>query len=257
MAETAWSENTHTHGGGATVRRGRKDSSSWRSKKRALCEDRLWPTPVAKLHRVFIKFGTRFWHYLFRAFCTLIEFNCSFLTPTKAPSYIYILLHVSASRHPYGAHKKFSSKREFRENRLSDNHTLLSTVNEFPFPWSIWVKVDQHVMPPDIVWRSESKDRLDTVCVLRHEVSTPLSVLSSQSRASTYVTVWYRPWRGVAALATVRTYRTQHVCCIHDRNAADRTYLIYCPVRAWTPLRCLGVREGRWLCSVTFTDFHW
>jgi len=28
-------------------------------------------------------------------------------------------------------------------------------------------------------------------------------------------------------------------CCIHQRNDADRTYLWYCPARAWTRLRCL------------------
>ena len=32
-------------------------------------------------------------------------------------------------------------------------------------------------------------------------------------------------------------------CCIHQRNDADQTHLRYCLVRAWTRLRCLGVRE--------------
>jgi len=32
------------------------------------------------------------------------------------------------------------------------------------------------------------------------------------------------------------------LCCIHQRNDIDWTYLRYCPVRAWTQLRCL---EGR------------
>ena len=33
------------------------------------------------------------------------------------------------------------------------------------------------------------------------------------------------------------------LCCIHQRNDADRTYLRYCPVRAWILLRYLeGVR---------------
>jgi hypothetical protein len=46
-------------------------------------------------------------------------------------------------------------------------------------------------------------------------------------------------------------------CCIHQRHNVDRTYLRCCPAIAWNRLRCLeGVREGCWLCSVTFTDFH-
>ena len=45
-------------------------------------------------------------------------------------------------------------------------------------------------------------------------------------------------------------------CCIHQGNSADRTYL-RCPARSWNRLRCLeGVREGFWLFSVTFADFH-
>ena len=43
--------------------------------------------------------------------------------------------------------------------------------------------------------------------------------------------------------------------CIHQRNDFDRTILICCPIRAWIRLRCLGVRERWWLCSVTFTAF--
>jgi len=47
-------------------------------------------------------------------------------------------------------------------------------------------------------------------------------------------------------------------CCSHQRYDADRTYLRYCPVRAWTRLLCFeGVREWWRLCSVTSTDFHW
>jgi len=39
-------------------------------------------------------------------------------------------------------------------------------------------------------------------------------------------------------------------CCIHQRNDADWTYIRYCPVRAWTRVRCLeGARDRRWLCS--------
>ena len=46
-------------------------------------------------------------------------------------------------------------------------------------------------------------------------------------------------------------------CCIHQGNNDDRTYLRCCPARAWNRLRCLeGVREGCWLCSITFADFH-
>ena len=69
-AETARSENTHTRGGGC-------QRSTWAErlqeflkdektpgvlalkKKKASREDRLWPTPVTKLCRVFVKFGTR------------------------------------------------------------------------------------------------------------------------------------------------------------------------------------------------------
>jgi len=29
------------------------------------------------------------------------------------------------------------------------------------------------------------------------------------------------------------------ICCIHQRNDTDRTYLRCCPVRAWTWLCCL------------------
>ena len=51
--------------------------------------------------------------------------------------------------------------------------------------------------------------------------------------------------------------RTRLRCYIHGGNNADRTYLRWCPARAWNRLRCLqGVREGFWLFSVTFEDFH-
>ena len=54
----------------------------------------------------------------------------------------------------------------------------------------MWVKSDQRVMPPDIVGRSESKERPARVCVLRHAVRTASSVLlSSVSLPGCYISL--------------------------------------------------------------------